>query len=51
MYSIRRLTSGLASKSSIETLLIELKHIYMYFIIRSLYSSTVQAEILMDGSD
>lgn len=31
--------------------LMELQLGFFFFLIRSLYSSTVQAEILMDGSD
>lgn len=53
MYGVQRWTSDLANKFSIETLLIQfqLGFLLLLLVIRSLYSLTVQAEILMDGNE
>lgn len=55
MYGVQRLTNDLTSKSSMELFnYYSIKGItswLFFFFIRSLYSSTVQAEVLMDAND
>lgn len=55
VYSVQRFTDDLSGKSSMELFnyysINGITAWLFFFLIRSLYSSTVQAEILMDGSD